>query len=636
MANIIPLKCADNQHKPMVPGEDKIDSSLLPNLIAGEGIQITKDANGDFVITNLCCDDDTGPVDPVDSTHTIASITPASNPVIEGQTACFNVVLNGPVTGSSLQLDFSLGGSDQIRNNYAAPSLVIPVGQSSGQVCVNTTDDLVVDGTEVLSIQNFTSPRLTNQASANVDVADNDSAGGGDSVHTVASAAPVANPITEGQQACWVIQLNAAVTGSPLVVNTTLSGGDHDAHGYAAPSVTIPVGQSSGQVCVTTTDDAAVDGPQDLCLTVNTGSRISAVPAPSCITVNDNDAAVPQLTDITSDQSSPVPEGQDICYTVYSNLPAPAGGFPFTVTVSGTDGPGGNVCGSYDGSTNGPVITTLSGSIPQGQTQATVCYVRDVAGPADSSHEVTVNVATNTVEEGQQICWNFVTTGVVAGSPLTIPFTFSGTEQSVHNYPAANVVVPVGQTQAQYCLTITDDAIVEGPLELCLDVTVGGRVTSTQSADNCATVNDNDSSAPSIAFSGMGYNWGDCIGGSGVTQATMQLFIQADGTYTLETDTNIASPTVQSSGTWATGTFNPADYSVSFSTAGVTGGTNQGAVAGYIGGNLASGQVMRWLDDNDPVAKDIIGNIVITRNSDGATMASLPVHTRLSANVECP
>ena len=527
MANIIPLKCADNQHKPMVPGEDKIDSSLLPNLIAGEGIQITKDANGDFVITNLCCDDDTGPVDPVDSTHTIASITPASNPVIEGQTACFNVVLNGPVTGSSLQLDFSLGGSDQIRNNYAAPSLVIPVGQSSGQVCVNTTDDLVVDGTEVLVITSVTNNRVTNSANSSVDVLDNDDFGGSDPFY-------------------------------------------------------------------------------------------------------------PTIIDITTDATSPVPDGQDICYTIYSNYPARGSGLPFVVTVSGDDSPGGNVCGSYDGSTNGPVIATLSGSIPQGQTQATVCYVRDVAGPADSSHEVTVNVASNTVEEGQQICWNFVTTGVVAGSPLTIPFTFSGTEQSVHNYPAANVVVPVGQTQAQYCLTITDDAIVEGPLELCLDVTVGGRVTSTQSADNCVTVNDNDSSAPSIAFSGMGYNWGDCIGGSGVTQATMQLFIQADGTYTLETDTNIASPTVQSSGTWATGTFNPADYSVSFSTAGVTGGTNQGAVAGYIGGNLASGQVMRWLDDNDPVAKDIIGNIVITRNSDGATMASLPVHTRLSANVECP
>lgn len=523
MANIIPLKCANNQHKPMVPGEDKIDSSLLPNLIAGEGIQITKDANGDFVITNLCCDDDTGPVDPVDSTHTIASITPASNPVIEGQTACFNVVLNGPVTGSSLQLDFSLGGSDQIRNNYAAPSLVIPVGQSSGQVCVNTTDDLVVDGTEVLVITSVTNNRVTNSANSSVNVLDND----------------------------------------------------------------------------------------------------------------DSEPPAPQIINITSDATSPVPDGQDICYTVYSDLPAPAGGLPFVVTVSGDDSPGGNVCGSYDGSTNGPVIATLSGSIPQGQTQATVCYVRDVAEPADSSHQVTVNVATNTVEEGQQICWNFVTTGVVAGSPLTIPFTFSGTEQSVHNYPVANVVVPVGQTQAQYCLTITDDAIVEGPLELCLDVTVGGRVTSTQSADNCVTVNDNDSSAPSIAFSGMGYNWGDCIGGATVTQARLRIEVRNDGTYEVRTITS-ASPSgqniVQDSGTWATGAFNAADYNVIFTGSGAP---NSEGTPNPNGGNLASLQVLEWMDGMDPTAQIVNGDVQI-RDASNNVLASLPIYVTLSSNVECP
>ena len=39
-----------------------------------------------------------------------------------------------------------------------------------------------------------------------------------------------------------------------------------------------------------TTDDSVFDGTETLCLTVNTGARINAVPAASCINVQNNDA----------------------------------------------------------------------------------------------------------------------------------------------------------------------------------------------------------------------------------------------------------------------------------------------------------------------------------------------------------
>lgn len=97
----------------------------------------------------------------------------------------------------------------------------------------------------------------------------------------------------------------------------------------------------------------------------------------TCITITPGTVGpgVRLLTDITSDQVSPVPEGQDICYTVFAN--DNPGSVPYTITVSGTDAPDGQICASYDGTTNGPVLTTFSGVIPDGQASATHCYARD-------------------------------------------------------------------------------------------------------------------------------------------------------------------------------------------------------------------------------------------------------------------
>ena len=96
-----------------------------------------------------------------------------------------------------------------------------------------------------------------------------------------------------------------------------------------------------------------------------------------CGTLRWNPTATPCEIPVLIDISSPpgeVDPGDQICWTVTSDRPALAGGLPFTVTVSGSAAPGGNVCGSYNGTTSGPVITTIPGTIPAGSTTATVCY----------------------------------------------------------------------------------------------------------------------------------------------------------------------------------------------------------------------------------------------------------------------
>lgn len=59
MADKIPLKYENAEHKPFGPG-DTIDPrfyDLLSKLVPGEGVQITRNPDGTITITNTCCGD---------------------------------------------------------------------------------------------------------------------------------------------------------------------------------------------------------------------------------------------------------------------------------------------------------------------------------------------------------------------------------------------------------------------------------------------------------------------------------------------------------------------------------------------------------------------------------------------------
>jgi hypothetical protein len=127
-------------------------------------------------------------------------------------------------------------------------------------------------------------------------------------------------------------------------------------------------------VCVQTTDDTIDEPDRELSVEVGTTSRIPSFPGGRVpVTITDNDTTL-ALIDITSDPPGAVSPGGTVCWTVYLNGPAPVGGFPFLVTVSGTIVDGGNLCASYDATTNGSLLTTLPGQIAAGATTAVVCY----------------------------------------------------------------------------------------------------------------------------------------------------------------------------------------------------------------------------------------------------------------------
>lgn len=178
------------------------------------------------------------------------------------------------------------------------------------------------------------------------------------------------NQVVEGENACWLVTVTPAVSGANLPIDFTLSGTEQAIHNYAAPDLIIAIGQNSGVVCVPTTDDTNPEGTQQLCLNVVVSDRIPA-PVSSCVDVLDNDTILP--INIVNTPPGMVMPGEDVCYEVELNYPAPAGGFPVTVTISGDVNEGGEFCASYDGSTQGPVICTQTRIVPAGERFITVC-----------------------------------------------------------------------------------------------------------------------------------------------------------------------------------------------------------------------------------------------------------------------
>lgn len=285
-----PIKYDAGQHRPFAP-DDTLPPAVLAlrqRVRAGHGIEIIDNGDGTLTVVNTCCD--TPP--PNGSVHTL-TMSPLLANIVEGANACWTVVLNASVADAALTVAFTLAGDEQAIHHYPAPSATFAIGSDRATVCVATLDDATYEPNRQLILQPVFGPRLTgwtppgNQVDS-ILVLDNDDAG--DTGYTIVSVTPPAATIVEGQAACWDVVLNRAVTQSPLVVSLAFSGTEQAQHNYPTPTLTIPVGAFGGPVCVITTDDTVVEGERLLTLTAFTDARISAVPAPSSITVRDNDS----------------------------------------------------------------------------------------------------------------------------------------------------------------------------------------------------------------------------------------------------------------------------------------------------------------------------------------------------------
>lgn len=309
------------------------------------------------------------------STHTVASVVPNEASINEGDQACWEVTLDSAVAGTDLTVNFTLSGSEQTAHGYTLLPAIIPVGASSATVCVPTMDDEDPTNTS-LCLKVKTSSRITAvPAPSCISVVGSAPVS---STHTVVSVVPVATPITEGATAQWVVTLDSPVSGAGLLVGFVLSGAEQSVQHYTAPSYTFPIGATTGTVSVVTTDDTTPENALNLCLKAKLSSRVTAVPAASCISVGDNDTpsggdSIHTIASVTVSPSSAT-EGATYCWTV--TLDAPVSGTDLTVY--------GNLTGSEQ---DVHLYPGPSGVIAVGQDHVDLCVttIDDSIGEAPTS-----------------------------------------------------------------------------------------------------------------------------------------------------------------------------------------------------------------------------------------------------------
>ncbi|MCC8256662.1 Ig-like domain-containing protein, partial [Vibrio campbellii] len=269
-----------------------------------------------------------------DNDSTTLSVSQVGD-VNEGSDAVFTVSLSNEVQdpfvvnlkpttdGSYTAEDADLGqmvvtyidsqGKTQTLNVTPDGDVTIPAGITSITVTIPTKTDGVYENTESFGLTVTDNGGVTSNGAATGDANIIDA----ESAPTVSIAADQAS-VTEGGDANFTVSIDQK-SDEDVVVSFTI-GGDVDAKDYQAPTiytVTIPAGQTSVALDVTTLDDGIYEGTENLTITLtNTSGADSTLDADTKeATVSITDAQSAPEVSISADQNN-VNEGQTAGFTV--------------------------------------------------------------------------------------------------------------------------------------------------------------------------------------------------------------------------------------------------------------------------------------------------------------------------------
>ncbi|WP_440884990.1 Calx-beta domain-containing protein, partial [Vibrio campbellii] len=235
------------------------------------------------------------------------NISADQNNVNEGQTAGFTVTLD-QVSDETVTVKFEYTGIAEDGKDFTGiASIEIPAGQSSADLDIATLTDGTYEGAESfkVTIKGVDGADAAIGANDNASVVINDA----QPAPTVSIVAEQAS-VTEGGDANFIVSIDQK-SDEDVVVSFTI-GGDVDDKDYQAPTiytVTIPAGQTSVALDVTTLDDGIYEGTENLTITLTdttgadstldadtkeaTVSIIDAQHAPEFISDGDNPGDAP-------------------------------------------------------------------------------------------------------------------------------------------------------------------------------------------------------------------------------------------------------------------------------------------------------------------------------------------------------
>ena len=270
---------------PVVPVDD--GTVELPQTVV---LTLTSATNANIISPNVATvtisDNDT-------NTLPVVAVTSTNHPyaVEGGGTGEFLFTRTGPVT-NALTILFTVGGTAENGVDYAAITngVTIPAGQSNAVVTVAAVDDALIEGDEtvIVSLTEGSAYRVAYPSSATVTIQDNDQRVWMDaSDFTASEAGPDLGEFTFSR---------FGTTNAPVTVYFTISGTASNGADYVAipNSIVIPAGSLSATLPIVPIDDALVEGPETVTLTLQTNFAYTLnMPTNGTVTINDDE---PMLT----------------------------------------------------------------------------------------------------------------------------------------------------------------------------------------------------------------------------------------------------------------------------------------------------------------------------------------------------
>ncbi|WOD07032.1 beta strand repeat-containing protein [Marinomonas sp. GJ51-6] len=466
----------------------------------------------------------------------VVSIAADQTNVTEGDVAGFTVSIDQEAD-EAVVVNFTYSGVAADGSDFTGvASVTIPAGDTSADLDITTIDDGIYENAEsftvsISGVSGADATVSTTAGSAEVTIDDAQDA-------PVVSIAADQTNVTEGDVAGFTVSIDQEADEA-VVVNFTYSGVAADGSDFTGvASVTIPAGDTSADLDITTIDDGIYENAESFTVSISgvSGADATVSTTAGSAEVTIDDAQDAPVVSIAADQTN-VTEGDVAGFTVsidqeadeavvvnftYSGVAAD--GSDFTGVASVTI-PAGDTSADLD-------ITTIDDGIYENAESFTVS-ISGVSG-ADATVSTTAGSAEVTIDDAQDAPvvsiaadQTNVTEGDVAGFTVSIDqeadeavvvnFTYSGVAADGSDFTGvASVTIPAGDTSADLDITTIDDGIYENAESFTVSISgvSGADATVSTTAGSAEVTIDDAQDAPvvSIAADQTNVTEGDVAG----------------------------------------------------------------------------------------------------------------------------
>ena len=587
----------------------------------------------------------------------MVSVTAAAPTVAEGSAATFPVTVRGGTSTSPVVVTYQVAGTATSGVDYTSPgeTLTLDAGGGSGEITIQTLDEMVLDHGETLIV----SVTGASASTGALDVVSTPAETTIVDMGRVSVSVTADGAVTEGTSATFTVELSGAV-GSAVRLDWSTSDGTATAGlDYTAqPSgmVTFAAGSTAAQtISVATLPDTLAESEETFTLTLsgsNLPAGVSVGTSTATGTITDDES----LTVSVAANASTVVEGGAATFTV--SVAGGASTAPVAVTygvggtaTSGADytAPSGTLtlgAGASRGTITIPTLTdmvldpgeTLTVTLSTAST--TVGAVTADSTPAETTIDdtgmVTVSVtAGDAVTEGSSATFSVALSGSVS-SPVTVGWsTSNGTATAGVDYTAVSsgtLRFPANSTASQTLTVATlPDTLAES--EETFTVTLSGSSlpagVSVGTSTATGTITDDESltvavtaDASTVVEGGAATFTVSVAGGSSTAPVTVTYTV--GGTASSGTDYTAPSGTLTLSSGAASGTITIATLSDTVLEGGETLAvmlSDASTSAGEVTANATAAQMT--IDDTGMVTVSVTAGDAVTEGSSATFSVAL-------------